>query len=52
MLQILLVQCHGSIENERSFSWMNFIYSDIRNRLVGQMNESIAGLDNVMRLSM
>jgi hypothetical protein len=33
ILQIILVQCHGGIENERSFSGMNYIHSDDRNRL-------------------
>jgi hypothetical protein len=33
LLRIVLVQCHGGIENERSFSGMNFIHSDARNRL-------------------
>ena len=33
LLRILLVQCHGGIENERSFSGMNFIHTDARNSL-------------------
>ena len=33
LVQILLVQCHGGIDCERSFSGMNFIHSDARNRL-------------------
>ena len=33
LLRIVLVQCHGGIENERTFSGMKFIHSDARNRL-------------------
>ena len=33
LLRIVLVQCHGGIENERTFSGMNVIHSDARNRL-------------------
>ena len=33
LVQILLVQCHGGIDCERSFSGMNSIHFDARNRL-------------------
>jgi hypothetical protein len=33
LLQIILVQCHGGIDCERSFSGMSFIHSDSRNAL-------------------
>ena len=33
LLRTVLVQCHGGIENERTFIGMKFIHSDAKNRL-------------------
>jgi hypothetical protein len=30
LLRIIIVQCHGGINNEQNFSRMNFIHNDLR----------------------